>query len=97
MTTGEEGSGAPSVAEILRRARKQKARGLGVEFSSSSSSSRGGASSHAAAPEVGAMVAHTAPVAAPEENAAEALAAKRFAPQTGRVADTFDKHIFQDG
>ncbi|KAF9634598.1 hypothetical protein BFW01_g5493 [Lasiodiplodia theobromae] len=86
-TNNEEG-GQLSVAEILRRARKQKARGLGVEFSSSGSGKPSGGSevtTSALAPPVSG--------AAAEQQQAEVVVAKEFAPQTGMVVDTLDKHM----
>lgn len=86
-TNNEEG-GQLSVAEILRRARKQKARGLGVEFSSSGSSKPSGGSevtTSALAPPVSS--------AAADQQQAEVVVAKEFAPQTGMVVDTLDKHM----
>ncbi|KAL1640106.1 hypothetical protein SLS58_007220 [Diplodia intermedia] len=83
-------NGQPSVAEILRRARKQKARGVGVEFSSSGGSKPNGSS------EITTTTTAVVPPAsggAPEQQQVEVVAAKEFAPQTGMVVDTLDKHM----
>ncbi|KAL0254874.1 hypothetical protein SLS55_009398 [Diplodia seriata] len=83
-------SGQPSVAEILRRARKQKARGVGVEFSSSGGSKQNGSSE---IPTTTTAVVPPASGGAPEQQQVEVVAAKEFAPQTGMVVDTLDKHM----
>lgn len=81
--TEETGNG---VAEILRRRKlAQKSRG-GVEFSSTTTTTSPAISS---ATEVEAV-----PHGGVEESAPPAIeAVKRFAPQTGLVPDTLDKHM----
>ncbi|OJD36977.1 hepatocellular carcinoma-associated antigen 59 [Diplodia corticola] len=86
--TNIEAGGQPSVAEILRRARKQKTRGVGVEFSSS-----GGGKSHGSSEVAATAVAPPVSGAPPEQQQVEVLAAKEFAPQTGMVAESLDKHM----
>lgn len=85
----EDDASGTAVADILRRRKlAHKPRG-GVEFTSASTRP----TTSTAATEV-----DTVAPKATDDNAPAAIdAVKRFAPQTGLVPDTLDKHIFQDG
>ncbi|KAF2807754.1 uncharacterized protein BDZ99DRAFT_65281 [Mytilinidion resinicola] len=84
-TEGQKDGGL-SMAEILRRRKQGKTRRAGIEFSNSSQTS----TRAAAPPPSDALIPHT-----DDNRSAVDIAAKRFAPQTGKVADVHDKHMME--
>ncbi|KAF2495662.1 hypothetical protein BU16DRAFT_487312 [Lophium mytilinum] len=83
---GDEKDQGLSMAEILRRRKQGRTRRAGIEFSSASQPS----TRTAAPPSSDALVLHT-----DDNRSAVDVAAKRFAPQTGKVADVHDKHMME--